>query len=73
MQMAEDALIDAWVRNNYVSGTGPINVYPCDDCGNFHFTSKGAMNLKLKELLDKGTIQKNRTAYNYESKFRGRR
>ena len=44
--LAEEALIDAHSRNNY-AGSGPIAVYQCEDCGYYHFTSKGKMNEKL--------------------------
>jgi hypothetical protein len=70
--LAEDGLIDAWVRNNYKLGTGPVNIYPCDDCGNFHFTSKGAMNDRLKKEWESGQIAKNQRAFDIERKFRMR-
>jgi hypothetical protein len=70
--LAEDALIDAWGRNNYKIGSGPVNVYQCDDCGNFHFTSKGAMNDRLKKECDSGQIAKNQRAFDLERKFKKR-
>jgi hypothetical protein len=68
--LAEDALIDAWVRNNYKLGTGPVNVYQCDDCGNFHFTSKGEINARLKQEWDLGHIARNQQAFDLERKLR---
>jgi hypothetical protein len=72
LSLAEDALLDAWVRNNYSVGTGPITIYQCEDCGNFHFTSKGAMNDRLKRELDSGQIERSRRAFDYERKFKAR-
>jgi hypothetical protein len=70
--LAEDALIESWIRNNYALGTGPLNVYQCDDCGNFHFTSKGAMNERLKREWDNGSIARARRAFDLEAKLRRR-
>jgi hypothetical protein len=70
--LAEDALIDSWIRNNHCVGNGPVDVYQCDDCGNFHFTSKGAMNARLKIELDNGELAKQRRAYDLESKLKRR-
>ena len=70
--LSEDALIDAWVRNNYKLGAGPVNTYQCDECGNFHFTSKGEMNERLKKELDSGKIAKNQRAFDLENKLKRR-
>jgi hypothetical protein len=70
--LAEDALIDAWIRNHYSIGKGPINVYQCDDCGNFHFTSKGLMNKQLESGLNSGQIARSRRAFELEQKLRRR-
>jgi hypothetical protein len=70
--LAEDALLEAWIRNHYKTGQGPVNVYSCDDCGNFHFTSKSAMNERLKGALDNGQIEKSRRAFDLENKLRRR-
>lgn len=72
LSLAEDALVDAWIRNNYKIGSGPVNVYQCDDCGHFHFTSKGNMNDRLKNELDNGSIAKNNRAFELEGKWRRR-
>lgn len=39
--LAEEALIQNHIFNNYRAGEGPRNFYPCEDCGYWHFTSKG--------------------------------
>jgi hypothetical protein len=70
--LAEDALLEAWIRNHYKSGQGPVNIYTCDDCGNFHFTSKGEMSEQLKKALDSGQIEKSRRAFDLENKLKRR-
>jgi hypothetical protein len=44
-------LLELWSKNNYVLGQGPVNVYKCDDCGQFHMTSNGQMNERLAQYL----------------------
>ena len=70
--LAEDALLEAWIRNYYKLGQGPVNVYTCDDCGNFHFTSKGEMNGRLKEAHDNGQIERSRRAFDLENRLKRR-
>lgn len=50
LQIAEDALIELWSKNDYRSG-GPVNAYKCDDCGSYHMTSQGNMNSRLSLYL----------------------
>lgn len=45
--MAEDALVENRGRYQYAQGQGPVNVYACDLCGCFHFTSKGDPNERI--------------------------
>lgn len=40
-ELAKDALIENRIRNNHRDGSGPINVYQCLDCQEWHFTSSG--------------------------------
>ena len=54
--LAEDALIDAHSRTNY-AGTGPVAVYQCEECGYYHFTSKGKMNERLAQQIASGKIK----------------
>jgi hypothetical protein len=67
--LAEDALIDAHSRSPY-AGTGPINIYRCDDCGYFHFTSKGKMNEKLAQQFVNGKIKRNQEANQWLNKLK---
>lgn len=69
-EIAEDALIESWIRFEYGPGTGPIAVYQCEDCGRFHLTSRGPMNEKLADALSKGSIRKQREAKNWTDKFK---
>jgi ABC-type ATPase with predicted acetyltransferase domain len=69
-QLAEDALIEAHVHFDYRSGSGPVAVYRCEDCGNYHLTSQGPMNTRLSQLLAKGTIKKQKEAARWQGKFK---
>lgn len=69
-QLALEALIQHHIRNELAHDQGPINVYQCNDCGAWHFTSKGkkADILNEKEVVEQ--IKKERRAYQWEQKFR---
>jgi hypothetical protein len=69
-QLAEDALIEAHVHFNFRSGSGPVAVYRCEDCGNYHLTSQGPMNTRLSQLLTNGTIKKQKEAARWQGKFK---
>lgn len=70
--MAEDALIEAWSRYRYNQGQGPVAVYNCEDCGQWHFTSQGVMNQRLAELLKAGKIDRSREAEHWQHKLKRR-
>ncbi|MGC4020718.1 MAG: hypothetical protein QM734_01635 [Cyclobacteriaceae bacterium] len=67
--IAEEALIDSHSRNNY-SGNGPIAVYKCEECGYYHFTSKGSMNKRLAELIASGKIKLQQQANEWSQKWK---
>jgi hypothetical protein len=67
--LAEDALIDAHGRNQY-AGTGPIAIYQCEECGYYHFTSKGKMNEKLAQQIVNGKIKLQQQANQWEKKLK---
>jgi hypothetical protein len=67
--LAEDALIDLWSKNNYSSANAPQAIYRCEDCGNFHFTSRGPMNAKLQTAISSGKIKIQREANNWLNKM----
>ncbi len=69
-QLAEDALIEAHIHFDYRAGGGPVAVYRCEDCGDYHLTSRGPMNIRLAEQLTNGTIKRLREASRWQSKFK---
>jgi len=71
-RLAEDELIEAWTRYDYPAGTGPIAVYLCEDCGHYHFTSKGPMNEGLQEAIASGRIQRQKEADRWSDKWKRR-
>jgi hypothetical protein len=71
-QVAEDVLIEAWIRYDYNSNNGPMSVYKCDECGNYHLTSRGPMNERLANALGEGKIQQQKEARRWEERFKGR-
>lgn len=71
-QIAEDVLIEAWTRYNYNGNTGPVSVYQCDDCGNYHLTSRGPMNERLAKALGEGKIRQEKEARRWEERFKRR-
>lgn len=70
--LAEDALIELWSRNDYPAGRGPVSVYQCEDCGDFHFTSKGEMNPRLLEAIASKKISLQKEANKWLDKFKKR-
>lgn len=66
---AEEALIDAWGRNNYREGSGPLAVYACTECRYFHWTSRPPINEKLKKALEDGSILKEQEANKWRTRF----
>jgi len=66
---AEEALIDAHSRNRY-SGTGPISIYQCEECGYYHFTSKPPMNKRLAEAIASGKIKLQQQANDWNRRWK---
>jgi hypothetical protein len=71
-EIAEDALIEAWISFDYQRGNGPVAVYQCEDCGEFHLTSTGPMNERLTKAIDSGLIKRQKEANQWTSKFKKR-
>ncbi len=69
---AEEALIETRGRFVFREGSGPIGVYQCDDCGYWHFTSKGTVSDLLKKADTKKQISDQQEAQFWERKFRSR-
>jgi hypothetical protein len=68
---AEQVLIDAWIRNDYPSGRGPVAVYRCNDCGQFHLTSSGVMNPALEQFIREGKLKLQKEANYWKDKLKG--
>jgi hypothetical protein len=70
--LAVDVLLELWSKNTYSSGNGPIAVYRCEDCGEYHLTSHGSMHPKLSEYLAGKTVNLDREANKWIDKFKKR-
>lgn len=68
-ELAFEALIQHHVINEYPSNQGPRNVYQCEDCGNWHFTSKGYKS-PLEDAEIQSRINKERLANRWERKLK---
>lgn len=69
-ELAEEALIQNHIRNNHRAGSGPINIYECMDCLNWHFTSRGD---PCSLLIDPETVErikKERRALEWEYRLK---
>lgn len=71
-QLAEDALIEAHIHFDYRAGGGPVAIYLCEDCGDYHLTSRGPMNARLAEQLANGNIRSQKEAGRWQNKFKMR-
>jgi hypothetical protein len=69
-EIAEDALIEAWINFDYRSGNGPVAVYQCDDCGEFHLTSTGSMNERLTNAINSGFVKRQKEANQWSNKLK---
>lgn len=69
-QLAEDVLIELWSKNEYTPGKAPIAIYRCEDCGNYHLTSRSPMNEKLADAIAKGHIKLQREAHRWMDKLK---
>jgi hypothetical protein len=63
-------LIELWSRNEYSSVSAPISVYRCDDCGNYHLTSRPPMNPRLSEAIASGKIKLQREGNKWLDKLK---
>ena len=69
-ELAVEGLIQNHIRRLHHSGKGPINVYECEECGNWHFTSRPPI---IDELNDPEVIQRIKEegrAFAWEQKLR---
>ncbi len=71
-EVAEDVLLELWGKNDYRPGEAPIAVYQCDDCGNFHLTSREPMNERLAQAIADGKLNLQREAHRWSDKWKRR-
>ena len=69
-EVAEDALIEAWTRFKFAHNNGPVAVYRCDDCGEYHLTSQGPVNPRLAQAIAEGKIQRQQEADRWTNKLK---
>lgn len=68
--IALEALIQNHIVNTYNVGEGPRNVYLCNECGSWHFTSKGETHSFLDDEETMAKIKKERIASHWERKLK---
>lgn len=66
--LAEDALLETRTRNTDDRG-GPVAVYRCEDCGQWHLTSKGPVNARLAEYIRSGKLKRNQAGEDWRRKL----
>jgi hypothetical protein len=71
-EIAIDALLEAHTQFEYSQGKGPIAVYRCEDCGNYHLTSQGPMEPRLEQGMKAGTLQRQKEAQQWLNKLKKR-
>ena len=68
--LAIEALIQHHTINNYRMGEGPVSIFQCNDCGCWHFTSKGAVHASLLDSENQSKMKMAREALDWERKLR---
>lgn len=69
-ELAEEALIGAHTAYTYANGQGPIAVYQCEDCGEYHLTSRGPMNERLAQYIAEGKLKRDKEANQWLGKLK---
>ncbi len=69
-ELALEALIQHHIRNFHQQDRGPRNIYECQHCGSWHFTSKGARHPELESDEVKQRIKKEQLGEYWERKLR---
>ena len=68
--MALEALMNNHAQNFHKRESGPINIYQCDHCGDWHFTSKGEIHPDLRKDETQLRIKTERLGAHWERKLR---
>ncbi|MBX2952002.1 MAG: hypothetical protein KF870_05825 [Leadbetterella sp.] len=66
-ELAVMALLE--VRSRFEMNSS-VTVYPCEDCGSWHLTSKGVMHPELAASLRSGEMNRRKEADHWERKLR---
>lgn len=66
-ELAVTALLEARIKFDANTST---TVYCCDDCGQWHLTSKGSVHPRLASALKSGSVNKHKEADYWERKLR---
>ena len=66
-ETAVTALLE--VRSRFAMNSS-VTVYLCENCGQWHLTSRGQLHPKLAALLNSGEINRLREAEHWERKLR---
>jgi len=69
-ELAEEALIQNHIRNNHRKGAGPQNIYECEDCGEWHFTSRPPAIPLLSDKNILKRMQDERRSMDWERKIK---
>jgi hypothetical protein len=67
--LAKEALIQNRIYHNHREGSGPINIYECPDCNEWHFTSKGETAKFLQQQEVKERIEKEKKLNEWKERF----
>ena len=67
--LAQEALIQNRIRNNHREGSGPINIYQCKECNQWHFTSKGEVASFLKDPEVAARINNERKMFDWSQRI----
>ena len=68
--LALEALIQHHIRQHHSPGKGPVNIYLCNHCGEWHFTSKGEHHPELQLPETQARIKKEREGLYWERRLR---
>lgn len=68
--LALEALIQHHIRHQHRFGAGPLDVYQCPDCSEWHFTSRPPMNACLLDPAVQARIKAEGRAMEWEDKLK---
>jgi len=69
-ELGEEALVQNHIRNNHRKGAGPQNIYECEDCGEWHFTSRPPVADILLDENVQERITKERRSFEWEQRMK---